>query len=152
MHVTLLRLYNKNYSFLGFVTFFFIGAFQELTSYVYLLKLLQHGNICSGEYSVRGGMSSLASNHEAHKEKKESIIQDDFWAMETSSCDSTADEPIEISSSYSTPTRLENRHNLSPDNFILQKTVAGRPQIQKKVSYNAVSHMEVRNPSSCYKN
>jgi len=117
--------------------FFFIGAFQELTSYVYLLKLLQHGNICSGEFSVRGGVSSLASNHEAHKEKKESIIQDDFWAVETSSCDSTADEPVET-------TRLENRYNLRPDNFILQKTVAGRPQTQKKVSNNAVSHIEVR--------
>ncbi|ESW07336.1 hypothetical protein PHAVU_010G121100 [Phaseolus vulgaris] len=96
-----------------------------------------HGNICSGEFSVRGGMSSLASNHEAHKEKKESIIQDDFWAVETSSCDSTADEPVET-------TRLENRYNLRPDNFILQKTVAGRPQTQKKVSNNAVSHIEAR--------
>ncbi|QCE02467.1 hypothetical protein DEO72_LG8g479 [Vigna unguiculata] len=100
-----------------------------------------HANICSGEYS---GMSSIDSNHEAHKEKKESIIQDDFWAVETSSCDSTADEPIEISSSSSTRTRLENRCNPRPDNFILQKTVAGRPQTQKKVSNNAVSHVETR--------
>ncbi|BAT98206.1 NAC domain-containing protein [Vigna angularis] len=101
-----------------------------------------HANICSGEYS--GGMSSLDSNHEAHKGKKESIIQDDFWAVETSSCDSTADEHIEISSSSSTRARLENRCNPRPDNFILQKTVAGRPQTQKKVSNNAVSHVETR--------
>lgn len=94
-------------------------------------------------------MSSLDSNREAHKGKKESIIQDDFWAVETSSCDSTADEHIEISSSSSTRARLENRCNPRPDNFVLQKTVAGRPQTQKKVSNNAVSHVEVRKPSSC---
>jgi len=149
---TLLRLYtliHQKYTFLGFCDFFFIGALQELTSYVYVLKLLQHANICSGEYS---GMSSIDSNHEAHKEKKESIIQDDFWAVETSSCDSTADEPIEISSSSSTRTRLENRCNPRPDNFILQKTVAGRPQTQKKVSNNAVSHVEVRKSSRCWEN
>ncbi|KAL2625290.1 hypothetical protein AAZX31_07G046500 [Glycine max] len=95
-------------------------------------------------YDVRGGTSRLASNHKANKEKKESIIPDDFWAVETSSCDSTADEPIEISSSPSTPTRMKNQCHLRPDKFILQRTVAGRPQTQKKVSNNAVSHVEVR--------
>ncbi|CAJ1950591.1 unnamed protein product [Sphenostylis stenocarpa] len=76
-------------------------------------------NVSSGEYSVHVGMSSLASNHEANIEKKESIIQEDFWAVETSSCDSTADEPAEISCSSST-------------------------QTQRKVSNNAVSHVEGR--------
>lgn len=130
-----------------------------MTSFAYLfLKLLQSGHISSGEYPalkmfksshdvVRGGPSRLALNQKANKEKKESIIPDDFWAVETSSCDSTADEPIEISSSPSTPTRLKNQYHLRPENLILQRTVAGRPQTQK-VSNNAVSHLEVRKPSS----
>ncbi|KAG5107313.1 hypothetical protein JHK84_044220 [Glycine max] len=112
-------------------------------------------HISSGEYPalkmfksshdvVRGGgPSRLALNQKANKEKKESIIQDDLWAVETSSCDSTADEPIEISSSPSTPTRLKNQYHLRPENLILQRTVAGRPQTQK-VSNNAVSHLEVQ--------
>ncbi|TKY64173.1 NTM 9 [Spatholobus suberectus] len=119
-----------------------------------------HDNISSGEYpatkmfksshdSVRGGTSRLASNYEANIEKKESILQDDSWEVETSSCDSIADEPleincIEISSSPSTATRLKNQYHLRPDSFILQRTVAGRPQTEKKVSSIAVSHVEAR--------
>lgn len=125
--------------------------------WISFLTLLQNEHISADEYpalkmfqssyDVRGGTSRLASNHKANKEKKESIIQDDLWAVETSSCDSTADEPIEISSSPSTPTRLKNQYHLRPENLILQRTVAGRPQTQK-VSNNAVSHLEVRKPSS----
>ncbi|KAK7389722.1 hypothetical protein VNO78_25000 [Psophocarpus tetragonolobus] len=119
-----------------------------------------HDSISSGEYpaskmvkssydSFPVGTSCLASSHEANKEKKESIIQDNFWAVETSSVESTADEPLELNSieisSSSSPTRLKNQYHLRPGNFILQRTVAGRPQTQKReVSTNAVSHVEAR--------
>ncbi|RDX66749.1 NAC domain-containing protein 91, partial [Mucuna pruriens] len=73
--------------------------------------------------------------------------------IQTSSCDSTSDEPLEINSieisrSPSTLARLKNQYHPRPDNFILQRTVAGRPRIQRKVSNNAVSHVQLEDSTT----
>ncbi|KAL2336322.1 hypothetical protein Fmac_010768 [Flemingia macrophylla] len=88
-----------------------------------------HDNVHFGEYTtseifessydaVRGGTSRIASNHEAKIQKAQSISQDDFGAVETSSCDSNT------------------------DNFMLQKNVTRRIRKQMKTSKNAVSQVE----------
>ncbi|KAJ1408344.1 NAC domain [Sesbania bispinosa] len=124
---------------------------------------VHNGHSSSGEYhaskmfksshgAVHGGTCLPFSIHDASKEKRESTFRDDFWGVETSSCDSTADKPmeincIEISSSPSTLRRMKNQYHPKPDNFISQRAAARRSQTQRKVLNNSVSHHEAEKES-----
>ncbi|XP_027334668.1 NAC domain-containing protein 105-like [Abrus precatorius] len=99
----------------------------------------------SSHGSAHGGVHLLSS--EANKEKKDRVIRDDYWAAETSSCDSNGNKPleincIEISSSPSTLRRWKTQHHPRSENFISQRAVARRSQTHRKVSNKAVSHVE----------
>ncbi|XP_061340888.1 NAC domain-containing protein 62-like [Gastrolobium bilobum] len=128
-------------------------------------KILDASTVCnehstSGEHhaskmfksshgAVHGGTRLLSSDHEANKEKKESIFRDDCFGVGTSSCDSTADKPleincIEISSSPSTLRRWKNHYYPRPDNFTSQRAATRRSHPQKKVSSSAASHLEAK--------
>lgn len=107
----------------------------------------------SSHGAIHGSTSLLPSNHDANKDKKESTFRDDFWGVEASSCDSSAEKPleincIEISSPPSTLRRWKNQYRPRPANIISQRAAARRSQTQRKVSSNAVSHLEVRKPGS----
>ncbi|MED6113623.1 hypothetical protein PIB30_072626 [Stylosanthes scabra] len=79
----------------------------------------------------------------SHTEKTGSIYQEDFWGVDSSSCDSNADKAFEINSieisspsSSSAQSRSKNQYN------------PRRSQTHRKVSSNAMSNLEVRTPSS----
>ncbi|XP_027334669.1 NAC domain-containing protein 89-like [Abrus precatorius] len=101
----------------------------------------------SAHGSVHGGVHLLSSNNEANKGKKDTVIRDDYWAAETSSCDSNGNKPleincIEISSSPSTLRRWKTPHHPRSENFISARAVARRSQTHRKVSNKAVHHVE----------
>ncbi|KAL2336304.1 hypothetical protein Fmac_010750 [Flemingia macrophylla] len=61
---------------------------------------------------VYGDMCLQSSNYETNQAKEKSMSQDNFWGVETSSCDSTTNKPLEINcteicSSPLTPTSWE---------------------------------------------
>ncbi|KAL2575415.1 hypothetical protein AAZV13_16G014500 [Glycine max] len=81
----------------------------------------------SSHGAVQDSLCLLSTNHEANQETMESILQNNFWGMEQSYCDSTANKPLEInyteiSSSPSTRRRWINQYHPRPDYFTSQKT------------------------------
>lgn len=50
-------------------------------------------------YNVEHGDTHLFSGQEASQEKQESIFEDDFWGLDTSSCGSTINKPVETNCS-----------------------------------------------------
>ncbi|MED6110031.1 hypothetical protein PIB30_039112 [Stylosanthes scabra] len=78
----------------------------------------------------------------SHTEKTTSIYQEDFWGVDSSSCDSNSDKAFEINSieisSPSSPALSRSKNQYNPR----------QSQTHRKVSSNAMSHLEVSTPSS----
>ncbi|KAL2336318.1 hypothetical protein Fmac_010764 [Flemingia macrophylla] len=58
---------------------------------------------------VYGDMCLQSFNYETNQEKEKSMFQDNFWEVETSSCDSTANKPVEINCTEISSSPLSSR-------------------------------------------
>nr|KYP39735.1 NAC domain-containing protein 69 [Cajanus cajan] len=93
---------------------------------------------------VYGDTWLQSSNNEANQEKEKSIFQDNFWGVETSSFDSTANKPLEIncteiSSSPFTPRSWESQYHPRPNNFTSQKA---DEDLKRKRRFKTVQYPE----------